>query len=176
MTPSDPKPSTNCNAGIGQYAAFAFARHGITKLALADIDTANLEKTREIISRDFPQVDVLLLHMDVRNKATINDGIAKIVDTWGRLDIALNNAGIAGLSGLTHELADEEIERVLDVNLHGVYRCQKAELAVMVNQEDRGPREGRGRIINVASMFGIVSPSSLIPQTAYAAAKHGECP
>lgn len=121
--------------GIGQATAFAFARHGITKLALADINTADLEATKKTIAAEFPKVEVLPLHLDVRNKAQVKDGIAELVKRFGRLDIAVNNAGVGGSGKLTHETEDEEIENVLDININGVYRCQKAELAVMVKQE-----------------------------------------
>ncbi|PHH58444.1 hypothetical protein CDD82_3012 [Ophiocordyceps australis] len=62
----------------------------------------------------------------------------------------------------------------MDINLHGVYRCQKEELTVMMKQEDLGARRGRGAIINLASMLGVVStPQYGIPTDAYTTAKHG---
>ncbi|KFH46309.1 3-oxoacyl-[acyl-carrier-protein] reductase-like protein [Hapsidospora chrysogenum ATCC 11550] len=163
---------TGAASGIGQHTAFAFARHGITKLALADINMPNLERTQQILKERFPNVEVLPLRMDVRNHQEIKDGIAEITSKFGRLDVAVNNAGIGGSGKLTHETEDEEIERVMDVNIHGVYRCQKEELAVMVKQEDLGPRDGRGRIINIASMYGIIAPNSRLPHTAYTTSKH----
>lgn len=65
----------------------------------------------------------------------MKQSIADVARAFGRLDVAVNNAGISGSGKLTHETEDEEIDRVLDVNLRGVYRCQKEELAVMVKQE-----------------------------------------
>ncbi|KAI6781279.1 3-oxoacyl-[acyl-carrier-protein] reductase-like protein [Emericellopsis cladophorae] len=164
---------TGAASGIGQYTAMAFARHGVTRLAIADINASNLEATRATLASTFPQVQILPLHMDVRSKIQVNEGIAQVAKEFGRLDIAVNNAGINGSGRLTHETEDEEIERVLDVNLHGVYRCQKAELAAMVKQEDLGPRDGRGRIINIASMYGLVAPNSRLSHTSYTTAKHG---
>ena len=96
---------------------------------------ANLDKTQEILKKQFPKVGILPLHMDVRSKAQIKDGIAEITNSFGRLDIAVNNAGVSGSGGMTHEIEDEEIETVLDINLHGVYHCQKEELDIMVQQE-----------------------------------------
>ena len=121
--------------GIGQATAFAFARHGITKLALADINAADLEATQKTIAAEFPKVEVLPLQMDVRSKADIRDGIAELVRRFGRLDVAVNNAGVGGTGKLTHETDDAEIENVLNINLNGVYWCQKEELGVMVKQE-----------------------------------------
>lgn len=65
----------------------------------------------------------------------MKQSIADVARAFGRLDVAVNNAGTNGSGKLTHETEDEEIDRVLDVNLRGVYRCQKEELAVMVKQE-----------------------------------------
>lgn len=73
--------------------------------------------------------------MDVRSAADVKDGIAQTVTKFGRLDVAVNNAGIGGSGNRTHEVDDDEWDRVVDVNLNGVRRCQKAELAVMMNQE-----------------------------------------
>lgn len=164
---------TGAASGIGQYTAIAFARHGVTKLALADINFEALEKSNAALKEQFPDVEVLSLRMDVRDMEQVRQGIAETVEKFGRLDIAVNNAGIGGSGRQTHELEDEEWMRVVDVNLQGVYRCQKEELSVMVKQEDLGSREGRGRIINVASMLGLVAPSPRLHHTAYSTAKHG---
>ncbi|KAF4120119.1 NAD(P)-dependent dehydrogenase, short-chain alcohol dehydrogenase family [Geosmithia morbida] len=163
---------TGAAGGIGQSTAFAFARNGITKLALTDINGYSLQKTRKLIKSEFPNVQVLANTMDVRDKKQIVDTIDYIVSHFGRLDIAVNNAGIGGSGKPTHETPDDEIENVLAVNLMGVYKCQKEELRTMLNQDDLGPRHGRGRIINVASMYGIVAPGPSVFYTAYSTAKH----
>ncbi|KAH6976933.1 hypothetical protein BKA56DRAFT_587257 [Ilyonectria sp. MPI-CAGE-AT-0026] len=164
---------TGAASGIGQYTAIAFAQHGVTKLALADVNLKALEESNAALKQRFPDVEILSLHMDVRDAAQVKEGIAKAAAAFGRLDIAVNNAGIGGSGRRTHEIEDEEWIRVVDVNLQGVYRCQKEELGIMVNQEDLGPREGRGRIINVASMLGVVAPCNSQHHTAYATSKHG---
>ncbi|KAF5019248.1 hypothetical protein F66182_8740 [Fusarium sp. NRRL 66182] len=163
---------TGAASGIGQQTAIAFAQHGVTKLALADINKDALLAAEKTLRQQFPNVEVLSLHLDVRDSAQVKEGIAKIVIAFGRLDIAVNSAGISGSGSKTHQLEDEEWLRILDVNLQGVYRCQKEELSAMVKQEDLGPRVGRGRIINIGSMFAHVAPSNQ-DHTAYTAAKHG---
>ncbi|CAI6093137.1 unnamed protein product [Clonostachys chloroleuca] len=163
---------TGAASGIGQHTAAAFARHGVTRLAIADIHKDNLAATRKAFQKQFPKIEILPIHLDVRSSAQVQSAIAETVRAFGRLDVAVNNAGIGGSGRLTHEIEEEEIMRILDVNLNGVYRCQKEELAVMVKQEDLGPREGRGRIINVASMYGIVAPYHGMAHTAYTTAKH----
>ncbi|KAF4485707.1 dehydrogenase [Fusarium agapanthi] len=158
--------------------AIAFAQHGVTKLALADINQDALDVSAGSLKKQFPHVHILPVHLNVRDSTQVKEGIAKTIGEFGRLDIAVNNVGISGSGRKTHELEDDEWLGILDVNLQGVYRCQKEELDVMVNQEaksshgDLGHRVGRGRIINVGSMFAVVAPNNQ-DHTAYATAKHG---
>ncbi|KAF4419344.1 hypothetical protein F53441_14434 [Fusarium austroafricanum] len=163
---------TGAASGIGQQTAITFAQHGVTKLALADVNQEALFASIEALKKQFPNVELLSLHLDVRDSVQVKEGIAKTVRKFGRLDIAVNNAGISGSGRKTHELEDDEWMRILDVNLQGVYRCQKEELGVMMDQEDIGPRIGRGRIINVGSMYALVAPNNQ-DHTAYTTAKHG---
>ena len=78
---------------------------------------------------------VLPLVMDVRKLDEVKQGIALAAAKFGRVDIAVNNAGVGGQNERTHELDEDEWQRVIDINLNGVYRCQKEELAVMIGQE-----------------------------------------
>ncbi|OHF04687.1 short-chain dehydrogenase [Colletotrichum orchidophilum] len=164
---------TGAASGIGQKTALSFARNGMTRLALTDINLEALEATRALLRREYPNTEVLALPLNVRDASEVRSGIAETVSRFGRLDVAVNNAGIAGAGQLTHEIDEEEFSKIVDVDLYGVWRCQKEEIKVMLNQEDLGMRRGRGAIINVASIFGIVSPSVFMAQTAYSTAKHG---
>ncbi|ROT36337.1 3-oxoacyl-reductase [Sodiomyces alkalinus F11] len=164
---------TGAASGIGKYTSLAFARHGIKNLALSDINTTALSASVAELRQQFPTVQVLELPIDVQKADQVRDGVAETVKRFGRLDIAVNNAGIGGSGRATHEIDEAEFARVVDVDLHGVWRCQHEELKVMINQEDLGPRQGRGRIINVASMYGLVAPCHYHSHTAYATAKHG---
>ncbi|EFX02714.1 short chain dehydrogenase reductase [Grosmannia clavigera kw1407] len=163
---------TGAASGIGRATAFAFARHGIENLALADVDIGTLQASSKALSEQFPHVQVLELQLDVAQAAAVHAAIATVVDRFGRLDIAVNNAGISGSGRKTHEVDEAEWRRVINVDLDGVWRCQKEELVVMLKQEDLGPRIGRGRIINTSSMYGVVGMFDLA-QTAYSTAKHG---
>jgi NAD(P)-dependent dehydrogenase (short-subunit alcohol dehydrogenase family) len=102
---------------------------------LADINQEALSISVGSLKKQFPNVQVLAVHLDVRDSTQVKEGIVKIIGEFGRLDIAVNNAGVSGSGRKTHELEDDEWLRILDVNLQGVYRCQKEELGVMVNQE-----------------------------------------
>ncbi|TPX07223.1 uncharacterized protein E0L32_010817 [Thyridium curvatum] len=165
---------TGAASGIGQHTALSFARHGIRRLALADINAAGLEAANAALSARFPHVEILSLRLDVRDPRGVRDCVRRTADRFGRLDVAVNNAGIGGSGRPTHAVPESEWRGVLDVDLDGVWRCQREELAVMVEQEDLGVREGRGRIINVASMLGLIAPGvRQLPHTAYSAAKHG---
>ncbi|KXJ86805.1 3-oxoacyl-reductase [Microdochium bolleyi] len=164
---------TGAASGIGQHTALSFAKHGITRLALADINTSLLSKSVASLRQQYPGVSVLELDLDVRSEAQVRAGITATVREFGRLDVAVNNAGIGGTGQQTHATPEEEWLRVVDVNLNGVWRCQKAELEVMRAQEDLGPRVGKGRIINIASMYGLVAPGAPMHHAAYAASKHG---
>ncbi|CAM1510094.1 Fc.00g004290.m01.CDS01 [Cosmosporella sp. VM-42] len=163
---------TGAASGIGRYTALAFAKHGVTKLALADINIDLLKTSNAALKERYPDVEILPLQMDVRDAAQVKQGIAQTVEKFGRLDIAVNNAGVGGSGRQTHEIEDEEWMRVVDVNLLGVYRCQKEQLELTLSR-DLGPRTGRGRIINVASMLGLVATNPRLSHTAYSTSKHG---
>lgn len=94
-----------------------------------------LNKTKEIIRSQCPDAKVMELQLDVRQSGQIRDGLAEIAKRFGRLDIAVNNAGVPGAGKKTHELTDAEWMGTADVDLFGVWRCQKEELAAMVEQE-----------------------------------------
>lgn len=164
---------TGAASGIGAHTASSFARHGITRLALADINKSLLAQSAASLRKTYPALQILELDLDVRSTAQVNSGIAETMSKFGRLDVAVNNAGIGGSGLQTHLTPEEEWMRILDVNLHGVWRCQRAELGVMVGQEDLGPRVGRGKIINIASMYGLVAPLPPMHHAAYTASKHG---
>lgn len=128
-------PADAGRQGIGQATAAAFARHGISRLAIADIDVHALKKTKEAIRAQYPDTKVMELHLDVRQSGQVKKALAEVVMKFGRLDIAVNNAGVGGSGKMTHEMPDAEWTQIADVDLFGVWRCQKEELDVMVDQE-----------------------------------------
>jgi NADP-dependent 3-hydroxy acid dehydrogenase YdfG len=102
---------------------------------LADINFSALETSVDALQKAYPAVSVLPLELNVRDRAAVKTSITQIVQRFGRIDVAVNNAGVGGSGKLTHELEYDEIDHILGVNLHGVYNCQKEELSVMVGQE-----------------------------------------
>ncbi|OHW94028.1 short-chain dehydrogenase [Colletotrichum incanum] len=165
---------TGAASGIGQQTALAFAKNGITRLALIDVNHESLKATSNLLRRQYPAAEVLDLPLDVRNASEVKSGVAEAVSRFERLDVAVNNAGIGGSGRSTHETDEDEFFRVVDIDLHGVSRCQREEIKVMLHQEDLGFRRGRGVIINVASVLGVVSPAPFMFQTAYSIAKHAQ--
>lgn len=129
------KSGLTVSQGIGQAAAFSLAQRGIDKLALADISLANLDQTVSELGQKHPGVELLPLHVDVASESSIEAAISKTVEVFGRIDIAVNNAGIAGPRGLSPDVSSNDWKRLMDVNLHGVWMCGKAEIREMLKQE-----------------------------------------
>ncbi|KAK8038621.1 hypothetical protein PG993_007032 [Apiospora rasikravindrae] len=164
---------TGAASGIGYHTALSFAKYGMDNLALADVDATALAQSAKTLKEQYPNLQILELSMDVRKTDEVKAGFDAIVARFGRLDVAVHNAGIRGPTTATDQTDEAAWADVLDVNLAGVWRCQREALRVMVNQEDRGAREGRGRIINTASMLGLFAPPRGLSHTPYTAAKHG---
>lgn len=82
-----------------------------------------------------PHVDILEMQLDVMDGVAVRSSITETVSRFGRLDVGVNNAGIGGSGRKTHEIPEEEWRKILGVDLDGVWRCQREELKVMVEQE-----------------------------------------
>ncbi|KAK6844790.1 Dihydroanticapsin 7-dehydrogenase [Apiospora arundinis] len=164
---------TGAASGIGYHTALSLAKYGIENVAMTDIDVESLARAAKSVREQCPGIQVLELEMDVRKTEEVEAGLRTIVDHFGRLDVAVNNAAIRGPTSSTDQTDEDAWADVIDTNLAGVWRCQREALRVMVGQEDRGAREGRGRIINTASMFGLFAPPHDLSHTPYTAAKHG---
>lgn len=151
---------TGASAGIGLAAAKAFAVAGAV-VVLADINEALLHAETEKLRSDGYKVTALVC--DVADEAQVIAMIERVVANHGRLDMAFNNAGIAGHSGpLTDETATA-FDQVNAINLRGVWACMKYELAQM-------ERQGNGAIVNCSSLGGLVGQAG---RAAYHATKHG---
>ena len=147
-------------SGIGKAAALAFAREGARVLA-ADVNVEGGEET----VRDIKDLgaDAAFVRVDVSVDADVQEMVAEAVGRFGRLDVAVNNAGIEGALAPTAEYPEEMWDRVLAVNLTGVWRCMRREIPEML-------KTGGGAIVNVASILGVVGFATA---PAYTAAKHG---
>ncbi|KFY54419.1 hypothetical protein V496_07263 [Pseudogymnoascus sp. VKM F-4515 (FW-2607)] len=158
---------TGAGSGIGRATALSFAKYGVTRFSLADCDSSSLAATSKLLKGSHPAIQVLEHPLDVRDEGKVQAAIAKTATEFGCIDVAVNVAGIT-LNIPTHDCKTEEWRRVLGVNLDGLWFCQREEIRQMLVQEDRGPREGRGTIINVSSIAGLLSGAG----PAYTASKH----
>jgi NAD(P)-dependent dehydrogenase (short-subunit alcohol dehydrogenase family) len=156
---------TGGGGGIGRATALVFAREG-ARVAVAD---ANAEAARETVAQvNAAGGQAMSLTGDVTDTAAVQAMIHGVVSAYGRVDVAFNNAGIAGFqvdaSGKkTLEWTDESFDRMIGVNLKGVWLCMKHELVQMLAQ-------GGGVIVNTGSIAGLIG---LPTSSAYVAAKHG---
>ncbi|CZT16440.1 related to dehydrogenase [Ramularia collo-cygni] len=165
---------TGAGSGIGQCTALAFAKNGVRQLALCDIQAAALENTSAELKSLYPEIELLLIEMDTSDESAVGSAVTQTVAAFGRIDIAFNNAGIGGPRTQTHETSLDEWQRVMDVNLKGVWLCHRAQIRQMLTQEPRDPgvRGSRGVIVNMASVLGVVASPRETPACPYAASKH----
>ncbi len=149
---------TGASSGIGLATAQAFVAAG-TKVVIADIEDGTLavEGIKEAGG------DAIFVRADVSKSIDIQRLVQTTVETYGRLDFAVNNAGVGGVSATTGDYTEQDWNRVIGINLTGVWLCMKYELEQMVKQ-------GGGAIVNMASILGWVGFANA---PAYVAAKHG---
>lgn len=134
---------TGGSVGIGKACATALAMAG-ADVAIVDIDEKAGSKAAEVI-REMGR-ESIFVKCDVTKKEDVQAMVAKVVEEFGRLDIGVNNAGIAILGG-DEDLEQRAWDKVIAVNLTGVWLCAQAEAQQMIKQGARG-----GKIINTASM------------------------
>jgi NAD(P)-dependent dehydrogenase (short-subunit alcohol dehydrogenase family) len=139
---------TGAGSGIGRAIACRFAAEGVS-LVISDISEAGLRETAALIAGADDQVVSVV--GDVAERADADRMVQAVVDQWGRLDIVVNNAGITGSRQATfaHLTPDEEWDRVIAVNVTGVFRVASAAIRQMLTQAG-------GNIVNIASVAGFV--------------------
>lgn len=151
---------TGAGSGMGRTTALAFAREGAA-VAAADIAEHGNQETARMIEEGGGQA--LAVHCDVSRADDVKAALGRSVDAFGKLDIAFNNAGIEQPLRATAELTEEEWDRIIAINLRGVFVCMKYEIPLMLEQ-------GAGAIVNTSSGAGV---KGFADQAAYTAAKHG---
>ena len=149
---------TGGGSGMGEAASLAFAREG-AKVVVVDIDPASGSDTVAQIERADGQA--LYQQADVSSESDVESAVRAAVDAYGALDCAFNNAGFVGSDAKIAEYLESEWDRLIDVNLKGVWLCMKYQIKQMLAQ-------GGGAIVNNSSALGLVGGGS----GAYAASKH----
>jgi NAD(P)-dependent dehydrogenase (short-subunit alcohol dehydrogenase family) len=151
---------TGASSGIGRTCAIAFAREG-AKVVVVDTAVEGGQDTVKIIKA--AGGEAFFLRTDVSKAKEVQTMVEKTVETYGRLDCAYNNAGVVAIPRLTPDTSEEDWDRVISVNLKGIWLCMKYEIPQML-------RQGKGAIVNASSMLGLIG---MAKRSAYAASKHG---
>jgi NAD(P)-dependent dehydrogenase (short-subunit alcohol dehydrogenase family) len=151
---------TGASSGIGRATALAFAREG-AKVVVADVTVEGGEETVAQVKK--AGGEAIFVKTDVSKAVEVEALVAKAVATYGRLDCAHNNAGIAGNAKTIVDDTEDNWDRILAINLKGVWLCMKYEIAHMLKQ-------GGGAIVNTASGAGLIGVRR---GGAYVASKHG---
>jgi NAD(P)-dependent dehydrogenase (short-subunit alcohol dehydrogenase family) len=151
---------TGASSGMGLATTWAFAKAGAA-VVMADVNTEALTQEAEKLTAAGHRV--LPATCDVADEASVAATVKAAVDSYGRLDMAFNNAGIQVPPTDAADEPAEVFDRVNAVNLRGVWACMKHELAIMRDQ-------GSGAIVNGSSLGGLVG---LPGRAAYHASKHG---
>lgn len=135
---------TGAARGVGKVIAEEFAEEGAT-VVINDVDIKEAEKVARLISsRGF---EALALKADVSDSAEVESMVDKIIKRWGRIDILVNNAAVFADSISIVDLDEKEWNRVMNINLKGVFICSKVVARQMIKQEE-------GKIINITSFTG----------------------
>ena len=152
---------TGAGTGIGRASAQLLAAKGAKVLVTDFNDEVGEETVTSIIDAGG---EAAYLHADMSSGEDIQAMVNAAVKRWGRLDCAVNNAGIAGVLGKPlADYPDDIFDKVISVNLKGVFLCMKHEIKQMLTQDSGGA------IVNVASAAGLIG----LPNAAYTASKHG---
>ena len=150
---------TGAASGIGRTTAQFYAREG-ANVVVSDIDVNGGQETVQLIKQ--AGGDAFFIKTNVSNPADCENLVRQTIEKYGRLDYACNNAGIGGEQNLTADYSREGWQKVIDINLSGVFYCMKYEIPAIL--------KNGGAIVNMASVLGQVSFAT---SPAYVAAKHG---
>lgn len=151
---------TGAAAGIGRATALSFATEG-AQVVVSDIDANGCGETVAMIEKAGGKA--MTVPADVSKPADVTALIDQAVATYGKIDCAVNNAGIEGKITPFAEQSDDNFDNIISVNLKGVFLCLKAEIAAML-------KTGGGTIVNLSSAAGLIGFPGLSP---YVASKHG---
>lgn len=151
---------TGASSGIGKAVVECFVRDGVA-VVVCDVSEADGQAVVESLKAEGGKA--VFVHCDVTDPGAHVHAVEVTVQTFGRLDIAVNNAGIAGDAAPTADYPIDSWKRVMDVNLNGVFYGMRAQIPAML-------KTGGGSIVNIASILGSVGFASA---PAYVTAKHG---
>jgi len=151
---------TGAANGIGRAAALAFASKGASVVA-ADISEQGNRETVRMIEK--AGGSALAVKCDVSLNTDVKIALEKVVETFGRLDFAFNNAGVEQPITPAADITEEQWNQIVQINLRGAFLCMKHQIPLMLKQ-------GGGAIVNTSSGAGV---KGIAGQAAYCAAKFG---
>lgn len=151
---------TGAGSGIGRATAMVLAKAG-AQVFVTDYNGATADETAAMVERDGGTARAM--QVDVTNEGEVAAMVKAAVDSFGKIDGAFNNAGLGITHNTVHEMSTEVWDRVLDVNLKGVFLCMKHEIGAM-------RQTGGGAIVNTSSANGLMGAAY---GSEYAASKHG---
>ena len=151
---------TGAGAGIGRASTIAFAKEGAS-VVVGDVATESGNETAEMIKKNGGEA--IFVKTDVSRANDVEMLVKNTVASYGRLDYAINNAGVEGKTATIADYAEQDWDRIIDINLKGVWLCMKYEIPAML-------KHGGGAIVNVASIAGVVGFQGM---PAYTASKFG---
>ncbi|WP_028448623.1 3-oxoacyl-[acyl-carrier-protein] reductase [Chitinibacter tainanensis] len=150
---------TGSASGIGEATAVRFAAEG-AKVVVCDVNQAGID--RVVADLQATGAAAVGFVVDVTNPESIAAMVTAVKAQWGRIDVLVNNAGIT-MDAQLYKMSDDQFDRVIDINLKGVYNCTKAVVDTMIEQNS-------GVILNASSVVGVYGNFG---QTNYAATKFG---
>ena len=139
--------------GLGRATAIRMAEEGASVAILDVLDAEGLELIELLMQRKLP---VAYWHCDVSSERQVQTVMTEIVGHFGRLDVLVNNAGVAGVNKPTHEVTEAEWDWVQAINVKGVFFCTKHAIPHL-------KQAGGGSIINLSSIYGLVGGADIPP-------------
>jgi len=166
---------TGAGSGIGLAVAHRLAADGIKKIAIIDVTSSPLEDAVSSLSKSNAEVEVLSVVADCSKEEDVERAVAETVEKFGKLDVCFNAAGISGETAKIADMSVDNLDRVLGINLRGVWLCERAQIRQMLKQDLRDlatglPFKTRGSIVNVGSLSSHIGLNAINP---YVMAKHG---
>jgi NAD(P)-dependent dehydrogenase (short-subunit alcohol dehydrogenase family) len=151
---------TGATSGIGRATAIAFAQEGAS-VVVVDIAEQGVQETARLIEE--LGISALAITCDVSNADDVKAAVEGAIKTFGRIDVAFNNAGVEQPFGAIADVTEDAWDRLVAINLRGVFLCMKYLVPIML-------RQGGGAIVNTSSTAGLLGING---QAAYAATKFG---
>lgn len=151
---------TGAGSGIGEAIAITFAREG-AKVVISDVNLEGAGRVLQIVKK--AGGNGVVVECDVSSESACRSLVDRTIKEYGRLDIAVNNAGIGGAAAFTGEYPIDGWEKVIGINLNGVFYGMRHQIPAML-------KSGGGSIINITSILGSVGFATAC---AYVSAKHG---